>query len=400
MKNMKNKSLIIPFVEVLSKAISFLNILLFIRILNIEDYADYSYLVAIVLWSSVVMDGGINTLIYNKSLKNDTNEINTLFTSRLFLSLVVITIVGFFFLYKSPLLAVSALIFSFVTYFSSTSALVKMLSRGLGFIKVDVLSILSEPLIRFFFLLIIYFTRFIFQYKLWHVLLIYLIAGVIAFYINKLYLNSVFSLNFYFNGIKSIYSNIVKSLKQSKYYLFYYLMLVGIGRVDVIFLESYSNKVQLALFSSALNLYQVAQLFFISIITSQFIKLYNSKKLIIKFLVPLLIVSILFTNIASPIIYKYLFPLDYINGQFVLNILIIAILPSIINYYYIVENNYVDRVKLNFGILLIAFVVKILIYLTLKPIDLLTYSYVFVFAECAVFLMFIIKKKYENITDK
>ncbi|WP_157757657.1 oligosaccharide flippase family protein [Pseudalgibacter alginicilyticus] len=397
---MKNKSLIIPFVEVLSKAISFLNILLFIRILNIEDYADYSYLVAIVLWSSVVMDGGINTLIYNKSLKNDTNEINTLFTSRLFLSLVVITIVGFFFLYKSPLLAVSALIFSFVTYFSSTSALVKMLSRGLGFIKVDVLSILSEPLIRFFFLLIIYFTRFIFQYKLWHVLLIYLIAGVIAFYINKLYLNSVFSLNFYFNGIKSIYSNIVKSLKQSKYYLFYYLMLVGIGRVDVIFLESYSNKVQLALFSSALNLYQVAQLFFISIITSQFIKLYNSKKLIIKFLVPLLIVSILFTNIASPIIYKYLFPLDYINGQFVLNILIIAILPSIINYYYIVENNYVDRVKLNFGILLIAFVVKILIYLTLKPIDLLTYSYVFVFAECAVFLMFIIKKKYENITDK
>ncbi len=397
---MKNKSLIIPFIELLSKVISFLNILLLVRILPVQDYADYSYIVAIVMWSSVLMDGGINSLIYNKSLQQETIGINVLYTSRLFLSLLVIVLIALFFINKNPFLVISAIIFSFTIYFSSTSALVKMLSRGLGFVKVDTISIVSEPIIRFIFLIIIYFTSRYISYNLWHVLLIYLFAGLLAFVINKHYLSIVFSLKLGFDSFKSIYKNILTSLNQSKYYLLYYLMLVGLGRVEVILLEHYSDKLQLAVFASALNIYQVAQLFFISIITSQFIKLYNNKSLVVKIIVPLLIIAILVTNVLSPYIFEHLFPVEYINGQFVLNILIIAILPAIVNFYYITKNNYQNKVVINFILLFFIFLIKVTLYLIMKPSDVLTYSYGYVIAEAFLLIIFIIARFYEIITNK
>ncbi|MFK5889558.1 MAG: oligosaccharide flippase family protein [Flavobacteriaceae bacterium] len=397
---MKNKSLLVPFAEVLSKVISFVNILLFVRILSVQDYADYSYIVAIVMWSSVLMDGGINNLIYNKSLKKETSGIDTLFTSRLFLSIIVILFVSFLFITKRKELAIAGILFSLITYFSSTSALVKMLSRGLGFVKADIISILSEPFIRFILLSIIYTTSKYFDYTLSQVLFIYLIAGGVAFLINKHYLSIYFSLKLRFASIKTISKNIAASLKQSKYYLLYYVMIVGLGRIDILFLDEYSGKHELAVFSSALNMYQVAQLFFISIITSQFLKLYKNKYLYLKFLVPLLVLTVLLTNISSSYIFKYLFPEPYIKGQFVLNILIIAILPAIVNYYYITKNNYENKVKINFLLLLVVFLIKTVIYFILKPTDLQTYSYIYLTSEGLLLTLFIIKILYENTTNK
>ena len=86
-KNIFNKSFSVPFIEVFSKGISFINILLLIQILKIDDFAIYSYILAIILWASVLMDGGITNLIYNKSLKKEIENINILFSARLVLSI-------------------------------------------------------------------------------------------------------------------------------------------------------------------------------------------------------------------------------------------------------------------------------------------------------------------------
>ena len=53
MKKIKSHPLIIPIAEVIAKAISFANVLLLIRIFSIDEYADYSYLISIILWASV-----------------------------------------------------------------------------------------------------------------------------------------------------------------------------------------------------------------------------------------------------------------------------------------------------------------------------------------------------------
>jgi len=397
---MTNKSLIIPFVEVFSKAISFFNILFLIRILRIQDYADYSYIVAIVLWSSVLMDGGINSLIYNRSLKNKRSGINTLFTSRLFLSITIIFVLVIFFILRKPALLISGIVFSFTIYFSSSSALVKMLARGLGYVKVDVISIISEPIVRFLLLVVIFYTKDYYGYNLNLVLILYLIASIIAFIINKYYLNMVYSLTFSFGGFKKVYKNIVISLNKSKYYLLYYLMLIGIARLDIIFLESYSNKQDLAVFSSGLNMYMVAQLFFVSIITSQFINLYKKRSLLFKALIPTLAITLIITNLISPYIFKYLFPIEYIKGQFVLNLLILGLLPAVLNFYYITKNNYDNKVRDNFIVLSIVFFAKLILYIVFKPTDILVYSYIFIGAEIFLFVLFLLKLIHENITNK
>lgn len=397
---MKNKSLIIPFVEVFSKVISFVNILLLVRILPVKDYADYSYIVALVLLSSVLMDGGINSLIYNRSLKNKRGGVNILFTSRLFLSLIIITILTFFILLNKPELIIAGIVFSFTIYFSSSSVLVKMLSRGLGYVKVDLVSIISEPTIRLVFLLVIYLTRESYSYNLNIVLIIYLFASIIAFVINKHFLNTNYSLKLNFGGINKIYKNIIISLNQSKYYLLYYLMFIGISRLDILFLDTYSSKQDLAIFSTGLNMYMVARLFFFSIITSQFIKLYKKKSLLFKAIIPILILAVVITNLLSTYIFKYLFPIEYNEGQFVLNILIISIIPTVISFYYITKNNYEHKVKLNFVLLSLVFLIKLGIYLFLKLTNILDYSYIFLIAEIALSCFFIIKYIYESITNK
>lgn len=400
MKTRKHKSLVIPFVEIFAKTISLFNILLLVRVLNINDYANYSYIVAIVLWSSVLMDGGINSLIFNKSLKREIDEVDLLFTGRFFLSILVIFGISLFFIYSHPILVLAAAIFSVITYLTSTIALIKMLSRGLGFVKVDFISILSEPIIRFVFLLFIYYTTDYFNYELWSVLFIYLIASFIAFAISRYYLSFYFALKFHFSGVNKIFSTIVFSLNQSKYYLLYYLMLVGLARIDILFLENYSEKTEIAIFSAALNMYQVAQLFFISIITSQFSKLYANGKLIFKIILPLLIVAVIVTNIISVDVFKYLFPVAYNKSPLILNILIISLVPSVINFYWVTKNNFESKVKLNFVILSIAFAIKILLYLGYKFTDGVSYSYGYLIAEFVLLLLFIINKLYENITNK
>jgi len=396
-----HRSFSIPFIEVFSKGISFINILLLIQILTIEDFAVYSYVLAIVLWTSVLMDGGITNLIYNKSLKKDIDNINILFTARLILSFLIIILLIIFFCFKDSGLVVIILILSFVVVFSSTSSLIKMFSRGYGFSDVDIVTIITEPLIRLFFLVFIYFTINFIKWEFYQILLFYLLAGLLAFIINYIRLHRHFKFKFILTDLSNNYLLVQQSLKESKYYFLYYLMIVGIGRIDIIFIEKFGLKTDLAIYSSALNIYQVAQLFFFAVITSQFLLLIKNRSYIFKYLIPALITIIIFIIFLSKYLYFYLFPEDYFNGYIVLNFIVLALLPSVLNYYFITKNNYGNQVKVNFIILFVFLMIKIGIYQFLKSDDLSTYYTIFPVIEVGILITYLMYMKlYESTSNK
>ena len=399
--NLNSKTSLVPFVEIFAKSISFANVLLLIRILSIEDYADYSYIVAIVMWSSVLMDGGINSLIYNKSLRGDAKNINNLFSGRFVLSIIIISILGLYFYNYSPVLFIPATIFAIVTYLSSSSALIKMLARGNGYTSVDIVSILSEPILRLLVLIILFFINDMIALSLWQILFVYLLSGILAYFINRRILKSYIELNIELGKINTIIDLVLDSLKESKGYLLYYLAFVGIARLDIIFIEKGMSKLDLSLYSSAFNMYQVAQLFFFSLITSKFIEITKKKFLILKYLIPLLILSVITTYIISPIIYKHLFPTEYVNGYVLLRILILSIIPSVLNYYIITLNNFNKKVITNIVALVIVFLIKYIFYSYVVIEHISDYAFVNITAELLVLVLLLISlKKHENITNK
>ena len=396
-----SRSFSVPFVEVLSKGISFINILLLIQLLTIEEYAVYSYIIAIVLWSSVLMDGGITNLIYNKSIKKDINNVNVLFSARLILSFFIIFFLVVIFSIKKPELVRILLIISFVIVFSSASSLIKMFARGNGYSDVDLITIITEPLIRLVFLLILYFSVDFINWEFYQVLLFYLLAGFIALLINYYKLSKYFRLKIIITDLNSLLLPVKQTLKESKYYLLYYLMIVGIGRIDIIYIEKFANKTDLALFSSALNIYQVSQLFFFAVITSQFLILIKNRSYIIKYLMPVLIIVIVIVIFISRYFYLYLFPEEYFNGYIVLNYIVLALFPSVLNYYFITRNNYNDQVKANFFILFIFLMIKIGIYQFLKSADLSTYYTIFPLIEAGILITYLMFMKfYESSPDQ
>jgi O-antigen/teichoic acid export membrane protein len=178
-------------------------------------------------------------------------------------------------------------------------------------------------------------------------------------------------------------------------------MIVGIGRIDIIFIEKFGNKADLAIFSSALNIYQVAQLFFFAVITSQFLILVKNKSYMFKYLIPVLIIVIVFVIVVSKYFYLYLFPEDYFNGYIVLNFIILALLPSVLNYYFITRNNYNNMVKVNFFILFLFLMIKIGTYQFLKSDDLSTYYTIFLIIEVGILITYLMYMKfYESTSNK
>lgn len=371
------------------------------KVLLITDYADYSYIMAIVLWASVIMDGGINNLIFNKSLSNNFHDISSLFSAKLFLSTLVIIGLTLFFVYRKPDLAVSAILYSVIIYLSSSSAFIKMFSRGKGYNAVDLTVILSEPLLRLFMFSLTYLIIKGTGWELWVMMVVYLLAGLFAFIINFLALNKNVKIKIHIDSVKEIYNRIVNTFKISKYYLLYYLMYIGIGRVDVLFLEKYAIKTDLALFSSAITIYAVIQLFFFSLITSQFKNIYKNPKKIFTYIILFLIFIIVVTLFVSNFVFKNLFSSDYLGGASVLNSVIFAVIPSVLVYYFIAKLNYENKTLVNFIILIIPLVIKILIYSFAKSPELGFYQMNYTIIEYLILGCYIIYFIfYENTSRK
>lgn len=396
-----NLKLIIPFVEIFSKVISFINVLLLMNLLLIDDYANYSYIMAIVLWASVLMDGGINNLVFNNSLKNNLTNTNTLFSARFVLSLIIILSLTVFFILTKPQLTVSAILYSTIIFISSSSAFIKMLSRGKGYVKVDITVILSEPLLRLLILLLALLIFKNLQWELWILLLVYLIASVLSFGINYYKLSKYIKIKINVTNFKLLIQQIKTTLKDTKFYLFYYLLFIGIGRIDVIFIETYTTKTDLALYSSAMTLFGVVQLFFFSLITSQFKKIYkNQKKSIILLSIVLGVISLI-TVMISQFLFSTLFQEDYYLGYKILNRMIFALIPSVSVYYFITKFNFENKTKINSYILLLPLIFKITFYSFIKSSSIEFYSNVFTFTEYLILICYIIYFLFhENTSNK
>jgi len=393
-RQLKNKLLntrnLIPFAEIFSKMIALVNMYLLIHMLHVSDFADYSYIIAIVLWSSVLMDGGINNLVFNKSLKNNLNDINVLFSARFLLSSIIIFVLASFFYFKKPELVIPAVIYTIVIYFSSTSAFVKMLARGKEYHKIDLIVIITEPILKLVLFTLVYFFYNNNKWDLWLMMSVYLAASIVAFVINYYFLSKYYTLSFFTGKFKTLYNNLKTTLQASKYYLLYYFIYIGLSRVDVIFIEEYSSKSVLALFSSAIMLYGVMQLFFLTIITSKFKKIFNEEKKAIGIIFVLLLFVVIATNVLSSYVYLYLLPKDYKGGDLVLNSIIWALIPSVLNYYFTAKLNFEYKTKFNAIIMFLPLLYKIIVYNIFKPQEITMYQHTYVASEYLLLFFFII----------
>lgn len=384
------KQILIPFAEVFAKLIAFINILLMIKVLSINEYADYSFIVSIVLWASVIMDGGIANLIFNESLRNHLKSINLYFSARFILSLIVIIAIGIYFVYFKSTLTKPGIIFSIIILVTSSSSIVKMIARGLGIQKVDVTVILTEPLLRFIMVVGLYFGYRQFEWSLWKILVIYLIASIITFIISYNFLKPHFKLKIHFDRLKILSQNLVIAFNASKHYLFYYFVYVGLSRMDIIVIENNLEKSDLAYFSSAYTLFTVVLLFFTSFNTSQFKRIIAHERMYVKYILLALVSIVVFFYFSSSIIFEFLFPKEYFSGSMVLQRIMFAIIPAAFSGYFIVRNNYFHQSKINFIVLLIPFIVKLSLYVFMKPSRLEQYTNIFVFSEIVLFLSFVL----------
>ncbi len=276
-----------------------------------------------------------------------------------------------------------------------------MFSRGNGYTDIDIFTILSEPVIRLVFLILVFISRTYFSWQFWQVFLIYLLAGFLAFHLNSFHLSRYYKFKLKINKPNNLFKEFVQTLFKTKYFLLYYLMLIGIQRIDIILIEKYCIKSELAIFSTSVTLFQVAYLFFFSLITSKLLVFLENPKYLIKYLIPVLIILVLVSWFLSPYFYKYLFPEEYAQGSNVFNYLIISIMPSILSLFYILKNNYYGKPIINFIILSFALLLKIFIYNTLKSDSLETYYLVYILVESLLLILFLFYNfVYARTSDK
>ncbi len=390
------KKIIVPFAEVFAKVITFANIILIMTVLSKNDYADYSFIVSIIIWASVVMDGGISNLIFNESLRDELKNINLFFTARFFLAGIIIVGIALLFATTRPLLTTSGILYSIIILISSSSNIVKMIARGLGARKVDVTIILTEPLLRLALVVIVYFSFPDFHWTLFRFLLIYLLASIVTLVLGYNYLKPIFSLKIHIDKISVIKKNLVKAFNASKHYLFYYFVYIGLSRIDIIMIESNLEKNQLADFSSAYQMFTVALLFFTAINTSQFKNIIENQAKYLKYLLLVLVGVAIFFYFSSGFVIELLLPDKYYPASYVLERIMIAIIPSVLSVFFILKNNYYHRSKVNFIILLIPFFTKLTFYFTLKPNHLIQYANIFVLCEFLLLLSFVIYELFKK----
>jgi O-antigen/teichoic acid export membrane protein len=386
----ENIKKIIPLAEVFSKFLSFINILLMMKLLLIYDYADYAYLMTIVLWSSFVMDGGVNNLIFNKGLKNELEDVNLLFTGRVLLSSIVFIILSFFFITSKPELASSGIILTIIMFLTTSTTFIKMLSRGKGLYKVDFITIVTEPLIRLIIIGSIYIFFNTIKWKLWIFLLAYLAAGLISFSTSAIILSENFKIRFLLQKSNQIIDILKNTLVYSKYFLLIGLFHTINGRIEIIYIEKYIDKTNLALFSSANLLYEVILLFFFTIITSHFKLIYeNNKKALFYFIISTIFIIIITILFAKPII-QIILPHSYLGSVEILKVIIFSLLPSVIVFYFIMELNFENKTYVSVLIFLIPIIVKLISYSMIKSSSLDFYKWFYTINEFSIAFYYLV----------
>ncbi len=355
---MLNKLPLIPLTELLAKALAFLIVILLTRILSVEEYGLFNYIVSLVMMVSVLMDGGINNYIFNKSVKNELSEISDYFNSRIVLSLIIIVILLLFVYFIQREYFIYVFFYSLFVFFNSSLSFFKMLARGQEYKKIDIQTIILDP----FFRLLILSIVFIFGLKIYllETLEIFLFIEFFIFFLIYLSIRHKFNITF---SVKKIYIKLKTILLDSKYFLFYYLFFVGIQRMDVLFMGHTMDNEAVALFSSAYNLYMVILLFFSSFLTSGFKSILESKVKLIQYIKSVTVFYILIALtvlISIKWIYIILYPAEYLDASYYLKLFMFSLPFTIVSYFGIYYFNYANKSHLNVLIMFFFFLIKAL----------------------------------------
>jgi len=359
------------------------------RLLDINQYADYSYIVTIVLWAAVLMDGGLSNYIFTKGLQNDVDETKYIFSSRIFLFLIIFLFLTIFFTLRKPEIAIAGILYSIIIFFNINLSLMKMLARGKQFYKIDLTIILSEPILRLTLFFTLYFIIPENNWNLITILIIYLIGSVLSFLINYYFLSRRIILSFQFQKVKLFFNYLFKMFKNSKYFIIYYLFLMVNNRLEIIFLEKNTVKDNLALFASSKSILDVVQLFLFSLLTSHFFQIYNNQKKSYSYMIIAGFLVISITTLISKFIFKILFPIEYIEGYKIINIIIYSNIPYIFIYFFIAKLNFENKTKIISIIIFIPLILKIFVYNYYSFKSLRIYSIYYVIFEYITFLLFI-----------
>ena len=357
---------LIPFLELISKGLSFIGVILITRMISVESFGLYYYVISVVAWASVVMDGGISYYAINRSINDDVGQFGLFAILQAFVFIYHSFSNRFYFLFFKPTILIEIALYGLTFIAILMTAFFKIISRTQGFFKTDLLAVITEPVLRILFLLI----AFVFyeSVELNHVFFILLISAIISFAVcYKSFLNNT-ALKFDF---RLKLSGMIGVLKETKYFMLMYFFLVGYKRIEIILTDIKFGDTDTGLFSSADNFYSSAYLFFTSLILvgiKDYLKHKKQEKIKQFFYILALVsLSVLIINFGSEILYDIIYKPAYFEGAKYLKILSFSLLFTPFIYYLILKNNYEDKTKQNFLILTFGFVFKtILLIMTIN----------------------------------
>lgn len=382
---------LIPFVELISKGLSFIGVILITRMISVESFGLYYYVISVVAWASVIMDGGISYYAINRSINDDVESLGSLLSYRLLFSFITVLFVVFIFYFLKPTILIEIALYALTFIAVLMTAFFKIISRTQGFLNTDFLTVITEPALRILFLL----TAFIFyeRVKLSQVFFILLISAIISFLVcYKSFLNNTaLKLDF-----RLKLSGMTGVLKETKYFMLMYFFLVGYKRIEILLIDIKFGDTDTGLFSSADNFYSSAYLFFTSLILvgiKDYLKHKKQEKIKEFFYVLFLVsLSVLVINFCSEILYDIIYKPAYFEGAKYLKTLSYSLLFTPFIYYFILRNNYEHKTKQNFLILAFGFVFKSI--LLLMTINMSQFIFGIVLSDLVLLLSFLYGSKF------
>ena len=388
---------LIPLAEAAGKGLALLIILLLTRLLSIEDYGTFNYVLSVVVWMSVFMDGGLNTLVFTKSVQGQIRDVEVYFNGRLLLS----AIAALMFLSGLIVMEVKnveqfALYVAFV-FLSSTVALFKMIARGMKNTALDIQCVLLEPGLRT--ILLVAFTLIGVSWQLDYVYCVFLLSAAIVFVALFYRVHHVYDIKI---SLRSARNTILETLMQSRYYLVYYFVLVGIQRIDFVMINASIGEYGVALYSAAYNIYAAIQIVLSAYVMTKIKHIIDDPDSLGKVRRELFaygVLCIIGIYVGSEYIIKIIYPQEYIEANGFLKILIVALPFYLLAYASIFLINHVQLVRVNALVIGLLFLFKWVILYVLDLSDVVSYVYVAATFEASLGLIYFLLVRHMNIPN-
>lgn len=389
------KSYIIPFVEIGAKLLSIVAIFIITRLLSQEEFGEFNYINSIVLIFSILLDLGINSKAYTLSLQNKLIDLSKLYYTRIFLSTIVLILFNFIILFFTDLSLATIGVYSIVIWLTSFIAFLKLISRGRGFYRMDVVAIIIEPFLKIILLVLVFLQ--INNLNLDKLYLLLLLASGIGTVVVLFKVRSYFKFNLSSNFFK--WPEIQKTIFDTRHFIFYYVFLVAIQRIEIFFIKERLDFVIVAIYFSAFNLILAIQVFLRSSVTSRYKQYIDGKIGIGRVSLELgsaLFVIMFISFFTIPWVFNIVYPVDYISGIPVFRVLLLILPFYLMNTFFINHFNVNNSPHINTIVLGIIFVTKLIVLLSVNFLNMANYAWLSVGFEVMVTISYgvaILKKQ-------